>query len=147
MPTHRILRSTSHRATFFRFAVAASAIAVIDIAVLYGLHAGLGTNVYVSRVVSYFAAMTSGYFLNRHFTFHQHERFRTILADLTRFYTVFAGGGLINYGVFAAVVAAGHQLGVGQAVLFWLPLVGVWLGGMVGMSFNYVASHKLVFQS
>lgn len=146
MPTRRILRSTSHRATFFRFAVVATAIAVIDIGVLYGLHTGLGFNVYLSRLVSYFAAMTSGYFLNRHFTFHQHERFRTILADLARFYTVFAGGGLINYGVFAAVVAAGHRAGLGPAALFWLPLVGVWLGGMVGMGFNYVASHKLVFQ-
>lgn len=142
----RLIRSTSGRATFLRFSAVAVTIALIDIGILYGLHEGHGVNVYLARIVSYFAAMTAGYFLNRHFTFHQHERFRTLLADLLRFYTVFAGGGLLNYGTFALIVALGHQAGLKPGAVFWLPLLGVWVGGLVGMCFNYFVSHKLVFQ-
>jgi putative flippase GtrA len=141
----RVVRSTSRRATFARFAVVAGTIALIDIGLLYGLHEGIGVDVYISRLFSYFAAMTAGYFLNRHFTFHQHERFRTVLHDLGRFYVVFSGGGLLNYGVFALVVSIGREAGLKPGAVFWLPLLGVWLGGMVGMCFNYFFSHKLVF--
>ncbi|MDZ7802586.1 GtrA family protein [Thiohalophilus sp.] len=141
----RIIRSTSRRSTFARFTMVAGSIALIDIGLLYGLHEGAGVDIFISRLFSYLAAMTAGYFLNRHFTFHQHERFRTILHDLGRFYVVFSGGGLLNYGVFALVVMLGRQAGLKPGVDFWLPLLGVWLGGMVGMGFNFFVSHKLVF--
>lgn len=146
MPRWGRFWSSSHRATFLRFALVAVTIALLDAGVLYGLHAALGVNVYIARVPSYLAAMTAGYFLNRRYTFHQHERFRSILADLLRFYAVFAGGGVLNYAVFAAVVALGQAAGLAPAVTFWLPLLGVWVGGLVGMAFNYLFSHKLVFQ-
>ena len=143
----RFLRSSSARATFLRFASVACGIALIDIGVLYSLHAGLGVSVYLARLVSYFLAMTAGYFLNRHFTFHHHERFRVLLADLARFYSVFAVGGSLNYGIFALTVFLGHQMGLKTGASFWLPMLGVWLGGMAGMGFNYLVSHKLVFQT
>lgn len=143
----RFLRSHSGRATFVRFSTVACGMALIDIGVLYGLHAGIGVNVYLSRVVSYSLAMVAGYFLNRHFTFHHHARFRTLLTDFVRFYSVFAVGGLLNYGVFALVVFFGHQLGLKPGASFWLPLLGIWLGGLVGMGFNYIFSRKLVFQA
>lgn len=142
-----VIRSTSHRATFARFATVGGAISLIDIGVLYALHEGLALSVYLARVFSYFAAMTAGYFLNRCFTFHQHERFRSILHDLGRFYVVFAAGGLLNYGVFALIVALGGEAGLKPGVDYWLPMLGVWVGGMFGMCFNYVVSHKLVFQT
>ena len=142
----RFLQSNSGLATFVRFAMVACSIALIDIGTLYGLHEGYEANVYLSRVVSYFLAMTAGYFLNRHFTFHHHRRFRHVLTDLMRFYSVFAVGGLINYGIFALTVAMAKPIGVTPEATFWLPLLGVWLGGIVGMSFNYFFSHKLVFQ-
>ena len=142
----RLLTSSSSLATFGRFAMVACSIALIDIGALYGLHEGLDANVYLARVFSYFMAMTAGYFMNRHFTFHHQRRFRHLLADLWRFYSVFALGGLLNYGVFALTVALGGRMGVMPEATFWLPLLGVWLGGLVGMSFNYVFSHKLVFK-
>jgi len=142
----RFLQSSSGLATFLRFAMVACSIALIDIGTLYGLHEGYEVNVYLSRVVSYFLAMTAGYFLNRHFTFQHQRRFRNLMADLARFYGVFAVGGLLNYGIFALTVAFGVQIGFKPEATFWLPLLGVWLGGMVGMSFNYFFSHKLVFQ-
>lgn len=147
MPRSRRFRSTSHRARFIRFAGVATAIACIDIAVLYLLHGGLGANVYLARVISYTAAMTAGYFLNRRYTFHDRRGTQSIPAELARFYAVFASGGLINYAVFAAVVAGGAAAGAGPTIRFWLPVLGVWLGGMAGMAFNYGFSHKLVFRN
>lgn len=143
----RLIHSSSSNATFLRFAIVACSISAIDISVLYGLHEGYGVNVYLSRVLSYSLAMTAGYFLNRHFTFYHHRRFRHLLADLVRFYAVFAVGGLINYGIFALTVTLGHPLGLEPDATFLFPLLGVWLGGMAGMSFNYVVSHKLVFRA
>jgi len=139
--------STSHRATLLRFSAVATAIALIDIALLYAFKLAVGMNVYVARIGSYAAAATAGYFLNNRFTFHAYERTRHPAAELSRFYTVFAGGGLLNYGVFAAVVAIGHQLTAATSLRHWLPLLGIWLGGLAGMAFNYGVSRKLVFQN
>lgn len=141
----RLLTSAGAWATFGRFVLVACSIALIDIGALYGLHEGFDANVYLSRLFSYVLAMTAGYFLNRHFTFHHKQRFRHVLEDLWRFYSVFAVGGLLNYGVFALTVALGGRLGILPEAAFLLPLIGVWLGGLVGMGFNYVVSHKLVF--
>lgn len=141
------MTSSSGRATFVRFAIVACTIAGIDIGALYGLHEGGHINVYASRAVSYFLAITAGYFLNRHFTFHHHRRFRKVIDDLLRFYSVFAVGGLLNYGVFVAVLGVGQQLELNPFETFWLPFVGVWIGGVIGMTFNFFYSHKLVFQA
>lgn len=130
-----------------RFAGVAATIACIDIAVLYLLHGALGANVYLARIISYTAAITAGYVLNRHYTFYDHRRTQSIPAEFARFYTVFASGGLINYAVFSAVVAGGAAAGAGPTIRFWLPLLGVWLGGLAGMAFNYGFANKLVFHN
>ena len=122
-------------------------IAVVDILILYLLHGAGGLNVYLGRVVSYGAAITTGYFLNRRYTFHAHRRRRHLFVELCRYYTVFGLGGLINYGVFAMIVATGNALGAAPTLGFWLPLIGIWAGGMTGMGFNYGGSHRLVFRN
>ena len=147
MSAPRHLWSTSHRATFLRFASVATTIAVIDIVILYLLHGAGGLDVYLARLFSYGAAMTAGYFLNRRYTFHHRRRARHLAVEISRFYLVFGLGGLINYAVFAAIVAAGDVAGVEPTLRFWLPLIGIQAGGVAGMAFNYGFSHKLVFQS
>lgn len=147
MPRSRRLWSTSHPATFMRFAAVATAVAGIDIGVLYTLHGAFESNVYLARVVSYTASMTAGYFLNRRYTFHDHRRSHSTPIEIMRYYAVFAGGGLVNYAVFSAVVAIGTAAGAGPDTRFWLPLLGVWLGGIAGMIVNYGFSHKLVFRN
>jgi len=137
--------STNQPATFLRFSAVACVLAVIDIGVLYAATLLLGINIYLARVASYAAAATAGYFLNRRFTFHARERTRHTVADLGRFYSVFVGGGLVNYAVFAAIVGVGHHLTSAQAARYVLPLLGVWIGGLAGMGFNYTLSRKLVF--
>ena len=90
--------------------------------------------------------MTAGYFLNRRYTFHDHTRRRHLAKEMGRFYTVFAGGGMLNYVTFAAIIALGQWLSGAAWVRLWLPLLGVWVGGLAGMGFNYGFSRKLVFQ-
>ncbi len=125
----------------------AGTIAVIDIVVLYLLYGIWGVNVYIGRVVSYGSAITTGYFLNSHYTFHDHERARPLAAEMSRFFAVFGLGGLINYAVFAAIVALGYAMDTGATLGFWVPLIGIGAGGMAGMGFNYGFSHKLVFHN
>lgn len=139
--------STGRGPTFLRFAGVGSTMALIDAVGLYALHAGVGINVYGARVVSFLVAMTAGYFLNRHFTFRFRPRLVGLGTELTRFYAVHASGGLINYGTFVGVLFAGRIAGVDGAAAYWLPLLGVWLGGVAGMCFNFVFASKLVFRT
>lgn len=139
------MRSHSSGATFFRFACVGGTIALIDAGVLYLLKDLPGFNAYLARLFSYSAAMSAGYVLNRYFTFHHIERGRVLLDELIRFFSVHALGGILNFGVFALVVYFGEKA---ELTRFWnavLPLIGVWLGGLVGMAFNFLFSARFVF--
>jgi len=139
------VRSSSRRATFFRFACVGATIALIDAGVLYLLKDLPGFNAYIARVFSYSAAMATGYVLNRYFTFHHIARGRVLLDELVRFFSVHALGGVLNFGVFSLIVFLGEQAELSR---FWagvMPLIGVWIGGLFGMAFNFLFSSKLVF--
>lgn len=139
------MRSHSPRAAFFRFALVGMTIAMIDAGLVYLLKGLPGLNVYTARVFSYTAAMATGYVLNRYFTFHHVERGRVLIDQLLRFFSVHSVGGLLNFGVFSLVVFLGERADLTR---FWdsvLPLLGVWIGGIVGMCFNFLFSRKLVF--
>lgn len=139
------MRSTSQRATFARFVGVGSTIAIIDAGVLYLLKDLPGFNVYTARIVSYGCAMTTGYLLNRHFTFHHLERIRVLWHELVRFFSVHALGGVLNFAVFSLVVIAGEQARVTGLAGHLVPLFGVWIGGVAGMCFNFWMSRKHVF--
>lgn len=102
-------------------------------------------NVYTARVVSYFCAMTCGYLLNRYFTFHHLERVRVLWHELVRFFSVHALGGVLNFAVFSLVVIAGERAGMAGLAGALVPLLGVWIGGVVGMCFNFWMSRRHVF--
>ncbi|NDY95078.1 GtrA family protein [Wenzhouxiangella limi] len=143
----RGIRSDSDRAAFFRFALVGVTISIIDAGLVYVLKDLPGMNVYLARIFSYSAAMATGYVLNRYFTFHHVDFGRKLFDQLIRFFSVHSVGGLINFGVFSAVVYLGDRAGLNS---FWhslMPLLGVWLGGVVGMSFNFLVSRKLVFDA
>jgi putative flippase GtrA len=142
-----VVRSTSSRATFVRFACVGATIAIIDVAVLYLLKDLPGFNVYTARLASYFAAMCAGYFLNRTFTFHHLERGRALWDELLRFFSVHAVGGVLNFAVYSLVVTLANAVGATGKVELFAPLAGVWLGGIVGMCFNFLVSRKLVFDA
>jgi len=141
----KAVRSSSNRATAFRFACVGTSIAFIDAGLLYLLKDAPGFNVYLARLVSYGAAMSVGYFLNRYFTFHHLDRVRVLWDELLRFFSVHALGGLLNFAVFALIVMLGDKIGLtGFWKAVW-PLIGVWVGGLFGLTFNFLLSKKIVF--
>lgn len=139
------MRSGSDRAAFFRFALVGVTISIIDAGLVYLLKDLPGMNVYLARVFSYGAAMATGFLLNRYFTFHHVDFGRKFWSQLFRFLSVHSMGGVINFGVFSLVVYLGSRAELPSIWLNLMPLLGVWLGGMVGMTFNFLLSRKLVF--
>ncbi len=142
----RIHRSQSKKATFLRFACVGVTISIIDAGGLY-LFMALGLNVYIGRAISYTAAMCAGYMLNRYFTFHHLETGRALWHSLLRHFSVHATGGVLNFVVFGGVLILGQKMGGEVAASATLPLIGVWIGGMAGLCFNFFFSRKLVFDT
>ena len=131
---------------FVRFAGVGVTISLVDIGLLYLLN-GLGMNIYLARIPSFFASMTVGYILNRYFTFHHIETGRALWDSLLRHYSVHAVGGVINYGVFTATLMIGQMLGGQASASGTLPFISVWIGGVFGMCFNFFFSKRMVFDN
>jgi putative flippase GtrA len=140
----RICRSKSDKAIFLRFATVGVSISIIDAGGLY-LFMALGLNPYIGRLISYTAAMSAGYVLNRYFTFHHLETGRALWHSLVRHFGVHSIGGALNYAVFIVVLLIGQRMGGEVAAAATLPLIAVWIGGLFGLCFNYFFSKKLVF--
>lgn len=136
------LRSNSRSAQFLRFGTVGIQVSSIDIGGLYLLHHLLNTNLYLSRVVSLGAAILAGYLLNRYFTFARGQR-GCFYRQMAGHFGVHLTGGLINFGGFTAVMLLAERTGMGTPV--WMPLFAIVVGGVVGLSFNFVASRHFVF--
>ena len=124
-------------AEIFSFAVIGAVGFVVDTSVLYAaLYLGLG--LYAGRVVSYLAAVTFTWALNRRYTFKQRataSRFR----QWRRFAVSQLSGAIINLGVYASLVrmspyCADH------------PVIGVAVGSLMGLIVNYLAARRYVFE-
>ncbi|MEY3001550.1 MAG: hypothetical protein RL648_1764 [Verrucomicrobiota bacterium] len=142
----KYLHSESPFAQFLRFATVGVKISVIDAGGVYLLPYLFGINLYAARIVSLGSAMCAGYLLNRYFTFGGNQRgcfYRQMAGHLG----VHIIGGGINYGVFSATLSIGQVTLNDRLALSLLPLAAVWLGGLIGMSFNYFCSSRLVFKS
>ena len=73
------------------------------------------------------------------------ENERHVADELLRFFSVHITGGLLNFGVFSLIVYLGDAA---ELTRFWdaiMPLLGVWIGGVFGMCFNFLLSRKVVF--
>jgi putative flippase GtrA len=110
----------------------------VDIAVLYLCLDISGLGLYASRVVSYLAAATTTWGLNRAFTFSGNHAGK-IHHQWARFVAVNAFGGAVNYAVYAALIASGDPFTAH-------PALAVAAGSLSGLFFNFTASKKLVFR-
>jgi putative flippase GtrA len=142
----KYLRSQSRFAQFLRFATVGVKVSIIDAGGVYLLPFLFGINLYSARILSLGAAILAGYLLNRYFTFGGDQRgcfYRQMAGHLG----VHIVGGCLNYGVFSAAVSVGHNTLTNRLALSLLPLAAVWLGGLIGMTFNYFCSSRLVFKN
>lgn len=122
----------------FRFGVVGVAGFVVDAGVLaLGLHLGAGP--WIGRLLSYIAAATVTFGLNRAWTFRAADRSRPITQDWSLFLLVNLLGFACNYGTYAALVT-------GVPLVRAYPVLGVAAGSLAGMAGNFVLSRRYVFR-
>ena len=127
----------SHSA-ILRFCVAGVVGLLVDIAALYVLAPLLGW--YVGRAGSFVAAASVTWRLNRRFTFVQYPAHspQPVWLEYFKYLASMLVGGTVNYLVYASVVYG--------APLAFAPVLGVALGSIAGLIFNYLAARHLVFR-
>jgi putative flippase GtrA len=126
---------------FLRFGLVGTAGFIVDSAVLMMMLKLAHTGLYSSRLVSFLCAATFTWGANRVFTFRRAlAPGASALAQWLRFVCVNAVGGAVNFGSYALTVA-------------WLPIaarwpvIGVAVGSIAGLLFNFVLSRRLVFRA
>jgi len=124
---------------FLRFAAVGVVGLFVDMAALTVALELLHLDVYSGRVVSYLAAATTTWALNRRFTFAPVVE-TSALRQWAKFLAANALGGLVNYGVYAAIVTF---TALGAA---W-PVLGVAAGSIAGLAFNFTVSKRWVFKN
>lgn len=124
---------------FLRFGVSGVVGFAVDAGVLMLLTTGFGLNPYLARVPSFLAAATTTWLINRHWTFAD-RRSSDRTREWQRYLLAMLGGGLVNYGVYALLVATL------EPVARW-PVLGVAAGSLAGMVVNYLSSSRWIFRS
>ncbi|MBS7811788.1 GtrA family protein [Roseococcus pinisoli] len=126
-------------AQFLRFGVVGVAGFLVDAGVLtVMLWAGLGP--YAGRVVSYLAAASTTFALNRAWTFRTAARDAPVTAQWGRFVMLNLVGFAANYGTYAALIA-------GTEIVATHPVLGVAAGSFAGMFINFGLSRRYVFKT
>lgn len=110
----------------------------VDMTVLALASRGLGLDPYSARALSFLAAATATWALNRRFTFHAAEK-TPLLRQWAAFVAANSFGGAVNYVVYATLV------GFTAFCAQW-PEAAVAAGSIAGMFLNFAASKKLIFR-
>lgn len=111
---------------------------IVDMAAVSVCIRLLGIDFYVSRLISYLCAASTTWALNRTFTFRGASR-RGALRQWATFLGTNAVGGIVNYAVYAMLVATTTFFAT------W-PEAATAVGSLAGMLLNFVASKKYVFK-
>ena len=111
---------------------------LVDTLVLY-LAIFLGAGLYLGRALSYLAAVTVTWALNRRFTFAQRGD-GTALSEWAKFSVSQLSGATINLGAYAALV---HT----SSYCAQHPVVAVAVGSVAGMIINFTVARRYVFSS
>lgn len=123
---------------FLRFGVVGTLGFLVDAGVLLAMLA-LGLGPHGGRVVSYVAAASATFALNRAWTFRARAAPTPVVAQWGRFLAVNLVGFAANYGTYAAMLAA-------LPLAARHPVLGVAAGSLAGMMLNFALSRRLVFR-
>jgi putative flippase GtrA len=122
---------------FLRFGVVGVAGFLVDAGVLMAGIA-LGTGPWIGRVLSYLAAATTTFALNRAWTFRVARPAGGLGRQWLLFLLVNLLGFLCNYGTYAALVAS-------MPLVAAQPVIGVAAGSLAGLAANFLLSRRFVF--
>lgn len=126
---------------FLRFALVGTAGFVVDSAVLAVLLHGAHLDPYSGQIIAFLVAATFTWWANRRFTFADRAAagHKSIAAEWMAFLAANGLGGLVNYAVYAALVAL-------APVPFNNPYLAVGAGSLAGLAFNFTLSSRMVFK-
>jgi len=122
---------------FLLFALAGVIGLGVDVGVLYLAAPLLGW--YAARVLSFLAAATATWSLNRRYAFATRHSGASLAREYAGYLLTMLGGAVVNYGAYVVVL---HSL-AGP----WVPALGVALGSCAGLALNFLAARQLVFKS
>ena len=123
---------------FLSFAAVGAAGFVVDVGVLYALAPLMGW--YAARLLSFVAAATFTWLLNRRYTFARRRAqssARSLAREYGHYLLTMLAGAAVNYAVYALVL----QLLDGPLA----PALGVALGSCAGLAVNFASARWLVF--
>lgn len=120
---------------FLSFAVVGVAGFGVDVGVLYLAAPVLGW--YGARILSFVAAATATWLLNRNYTFGARKADAPMWREYLSYLLTMLGGASVNYAVYVLTL---HWID-GQ----WAPALGVALGSCAGLAVNFWSARKLVF--
>ena len=126
-----------------RFGIVGGIGFLVDAGLLH-LMLKLGLGYYGGRLVSFLAAVTTTWILNRSFTFRREsppeENPRGHPAgEWLTYLGLMVIGGVVNYGTYAAAIELSEPVRR-------YPVLGVALGSIAGMAINFWTSKTLVFE-
>jgi len=123
--------------SFWRFGLVGIGGLFVDMAALYAVIWGLGLSPVPAKVVSFLAAATFTWWMNRRYTFGSSGK--SLLHEWASFLATNAFGGAVNFAVYSAMVT---QL----FAYVWMPALATAAGSVSGLLFNYTASRHIVFK-
>jgi putative flippase GtrA len=124
---------------FLRFGIVGGIGFLVDAGLLH-LMLKLGLGYYGGRLVSFLAAATATWILNRSFTFRRESPpARHPAGEWLAYLGLMVIGGVVNYGTYALA------LELAEPVRRY-PALGVALGSIAGMAINFWSAKTLVFE-
>jgi putative flippase GtrA len=121
---------------FLSFAVVGAIGFGVDVGVLYLLAPKLGW--YAARVVSFVAAASATWALNRHFTFATRRSGASLVREYAHYLLTMLAGAVVNYATYALTL---HWASGALA-----PALGVALGSCAGLAVNFLSARQWVFR-
>jgi putative flippase GtrA len=121
---------------FLRFGLVGAAGFVVDAAVLM-LALALGLGPWFGRILSYVAAASATFAMNRAWTFREAGRARP-MRQWALFLTVNLSGFVCNYGTYGTLIALVPAVAAN-------PVLGVAAGSIAGLAGNFLLTRRFVF--
>jgi putative flippase GtrA len=122
---------------FFRFGLVGVAGFAVDVSIL-AIMVKANAGVLWGRAVSYVAAVSCTWALNRRWTFHDRSGRRA--RQWAQFLALNSCGGAVNYGVYAVLVLHSSN----SYIIF--PLLAAAVGSISGLTINFLLSKHIVFE-
>ncbi len=110
---------------------------VVDVGVLTALTGLLG--VYGARILSFIAAGTSTWVVNRLVTFSQRNSGLNLWQEYVRYLALMLGGGAVNFATYSFLAWKFVQ------TPFWLGIY-VCVGSLLGMAVNYLGASRWLYR-